>query len=161
MNQVVIIFATGYASWWMILRMWRRPKVAFRAFSARMARIILWADISHCSVCVGDRVLDKQMSGPAYWPLHKYLKHYPTLSHAYIVPTPLPASFQHIHIGGPIRSLQVIHKWVTNGRRGTDDCVGLTVAVLRDAGIEIPKRVFSPKRLDVWMGRKGFRRIDL
>lgn len=160
-HQVTIFFAYGSASWGMILRSWRRPGVAWRATLSRLGKIVTRSKYSHVSVCVGVEVLDKQMSGARVWPLSTYIRKYPTLSHAYIVRTPLPASLHHIHNMGPIKPLHSIHKWLTNGRRQTDDCVCITRRVLRDAGVDVPRWACHPGKLDKWLSEQHYKRVDL
>lgn len=160
-HYVTVYFATGSATWGRVAASWRSPKRCYRALCARIGKAILREPVSHCSVGVDAVVMDKQMSGPGFWPLSKYLKHYPTLSHAYVVPVVTPVDLKLIHPGGPIRPIHTIIKWVTNGRYDSGDCVDLTRTALAMGGINVPRECCTPGRLDRWMSQRAFKRVDL
>lgn len=160
-SHVTVYFATGNVTWRKVLASWRRPRVMYLALAARTMKALTREKFSHCAIGVGCVVLDKQMSGPTYWPLSRYLQKYPTLDHAYVIPSTTPIDLNSISPGGPIRPLRTLIKLVSNGRFASDDCVCLVRRVLDEAGIPVPRTCTTPGRLDRWLSQRAFRRVDI
>lgn len=163
MHQATVFFATCLVPYRLILRLIliKQYKRAYWAILARLTRLSTWSDLGHVGIGAGTWVLDPALSGFKLFPLSTYLHIYPTLSHAYVVPTPRLADHTHIHLRPRLRVWPTLLKWWSGGRWDTDDCVCVARRVLADAGVEVPRSCWSPKKLDKWLKDKGFERVEL
>ncbi len=138
----------------------RRPRLLYYPLVGVMVRTFTWSPLAHVAIGDNHHVFNPTISGHRVWPIDTVLARYPSLKHAYIVFVPRPIQVSHLSICLSPRASLSILKWLTNGRVDTDDCVCAVKRVLADAGIDIPKSVYSPARLDRWLARR-FERAEL
>lgn len=134
----------------------RRPRKAYFACLAWLTRTITRSRLAHVSIGHNGVVLDPDIKGNRAWPLVVYVSNYPTLVCAFSIKTPDSPPLDSLPLNNRKPVLPTLLRWWTGGRVHTEDCVCITVDMLRAAGVDVPKRIYQPIQLHRWLHDQGY-----
>jgi hypothetical protein len=124
-----------------------------------LTKTLTCSDLVHAAVATGDVVIvPDRRDGWHAWPLKAFMERYPGLVTAHVVPVARRA------ISHPpkerVNVLLSLAKWATFGLVPAPNCVTTVVWVMRAYGIDVPRRIVSPRQLDKWLGERYVKLSD-
>lgn len=157
MNDTLFIFFISGArlrrkmSWRTRIRILRRwPGKSYSMFLARLTMFLTRSEWCHCSIGYMGHVLDPLISGSKIWPLHEYTEKRRGVLEEYAFRVVRPPMFWADTSRAPV--MPSLIRYVTCGRFPfTRDCVCVTLNMMRQAGINVPRTIVSPKQLRNWV----------
>lgn len=144
---------------WRVVR--RFPAKTYWWFLGFLIRVVTRSPLVHCAAGMGGRVIDPHIQGDSSWKISPYILKYPRLTHFYVITSDRSSDFAYHAERRPKPIWPTILRWLTGGRYLTTDCVCTVVRTLRGAGIDCPRRIYSPKQLDRWLKEQGYVSVDL
>lgn len=148
-HRICVYFSTGK---WIGDWSWRSIRSYIGSSLVRICTISRWC---HVSIGSGDVVLDPSMRGDLFWPTLGFLETYPTLGEIYVVRCPFTPQVKH-HRPLMGRSwLRALLCTLSRGRIQSRDCVQVVCNHLRVAGLDVPKRITTPRQLRRWLTKRG------
>lgn len=137
------------------LRTFRRnPNVAWASF---LAGWIFSASqrSSLCHVAWGDTangvVINPGFEGNTLWPLRFFAMAYPNIDCCITVQVQGHIDLDQYPLREPRRSWPTIIRWLLMGCTPADNCVTLVSDILRQGGVNVPKRLQTPIALHDWL----------
>jgi len=107
--------------------------------------------IDHVAVGDDELMVDPRFGGAETHPARGFIRHQPGLTHLFHMQAPRRPALESVVLGRPNRALPTILRWLTRGRVPTTDCVAVATAMLRSAGVEVPRRIVTPRQLNRWL----------
>lgn len=139
----------------------RRPRKCYRLFLRWLICWVTGSELNHVAVAYDGAVLSVTKAGDAFFATTAYALTARGLSHLYDVPVSLPIDLDRHYHPEPHPAWPSVLRWWTGGIWPSRDCVAVTCDCLREAGVDVPRRIYQPRQLDAWLSSRGFRRHDV
>lgn len=150
--------------------MQERPRYVFVLFAtgesrSRWQRFVHWcirtvtrSPLVHVAVEYDETVLNASFRGISLLSGPDFHEKTPDLAWRIDVPVTVAPDLIWWHQFRPkkLRVITVITRWLTCGLTPSRDCVAVVAAVLRSAGVVVPRRITTPGRLFDWLRARGY-----
>jgi len=115
----------------------------------------------HCAVGNAAYVVNVGYDGVVYPWTTSFVVHHPGLVWMFVVETPReahPADFDHER---RISTCASLLRLFTFGVTSAHNCVTVSCAMLRESGVDVPRRITTPVGLYDWLRRSGYEQVEL
>jgi len=129
-----------------------RGRVGYHDALARLITTLTRSDLVHVAIGFGGTVLDPAFRGNRLWPAAAFFSRYPGLVSVLWVTLDRPLDFRGVPLARPKPAFPTFVRWCSGGRTpAPHDCVQTVARLLREAGVPVPPRITSPRRLREWL----------
>ena len=119
----------------------------FRSLIPHMVRSVGRSEFVHCAIGDGEVVLEPGVDGDSFWGVDAFEIGYPALAWRVTVPVNWPIGIENYVPGGPREIWPTIIRAARKGKGHSNDCVTVTLGLLRAAGVRLNPRIATPGRL--------------
>lgn len=102
---------------------------------------------AHICVGINGGVLDPQIRGNYWWAELEFVATYPSLLEYVEIQAPDPPDEDSVKQRGRRPAWPTFLRWLSRGRTRADDCLTVTLGLLRSAGVQVSPRTHNIQRL--------------
>ena len=163
-NVTFVIFAEGVklsdfrGRYWRLLR--RKPLTFWFLCWHWVSGVVGGSAFRHVLVGDGEVVYDAQFGKAGFWPWEYCIKKFPRIIGFYVIQGKDPQIHQYPMVDrrkwGWFLPIPFLLMAASRGLYQIPNCTTASTKALRDAGVDVPRRIWNPTKLHLWMSENGF-----
>jgi len=142
----------------------RRPALAPRLLATWLTQALSGSNVTHVAIGDGVVVLEPALDGDRYYAFRDYVLTNATLIDLVTVNVArsIDLASRRPRVGRPVAAIvRSLAHWITRGLTPADNCLTITVGLLRDGGCPVPDTILTPIQLRNWLVSQGYHHVTL